>query len=153
MRGKALAGAAAFLGLVSAQADAQVKSFYSRHTGAHCVPVSAATAADITWGTNGRLTNNGTVNRTVICDVEMPVTFISTNDMGVGVQLTQSANCVLRVSDQFGNVLQSASKTGDPLNFQLFGSDAQPNVAANLRCSIPPGASLIWYDVATTTGV
>ena len=141
--------AAVAFGLVAAKADAV--SEIRRHPGAYCHPQNDATAVDISYGTIGQLTNNNaSSSRTVICPVAAFAFMNGSDSLNVRAELSASTPCTFRTATTDGFFLFGTSQTASSVSLTLPGSDGVQTLTGNLRCALPPGATLFSVTVNIT---
>jgi hypothetical protein len=130
------------VGLVAPSANAV--QHHDRLPGAVCLPVSATAAADISYGTTGRVTNNSTTtSQTVICPVPLSDELLSSDSVQVTVVASTSIACTLRLNYWDGSAAKSHSVTAPIASMSVTGSGlTSTDVTANVRCAIPAGANI-----------
>lgn len=134
--------ALATVGLFCQQATAQT-IHQMNVPGAHCIPQNASAAADISYGTAGRVTNAGASTQTVICTVPIRHAIGSSDFVEAYYEATASTACTLRLTYFSGSAAKSTSVTSSATTLILDGTGlSSSNVTANLRCAIPAGQSL-----------
>lgn len=121
---------------------AEAASSFIRWPGASCQSID--NSSDISFNTAGTALNNSTTAaHTVICPVQMPVSFIAGDTINVTVRFVTSVAtvCALRLADHLGTTHLSDSGTSSSsgnliLVIQNNTGNDLPH-SANLRCALP----------------
>jgi hypothetical protein len=129
------------VGLVCQHADAAVKQNFL--PGSYCVGIDAASAADISYNTAGKLYNNGSVTRNVTCVVPLSQYMDPSDFVSAWFHTSVTTSCSLRFTYQDGTAakMATASASGGG-SVQLDGTGLTGLVTSNLRCAIPAGGQL-----------
>lgn len=119
--------------------------------GSSCIGIDAASAADISYNTTGRLRNDGTVTRTVICPVGMNHNVDGNDTVSAMVYMAQSTSCTLRLIRPDGSTYGSSSVTAPIAFMSRTGEPDDMWFSANVRCAIPAGGVLYSYLIQRRT--